>query len=378
MSKRNKKLVKILTAASLAASLAFCTPCTQLGAYAATAVTDGVMIRNDATTEAGIIGSLNEGDEVTILDVLQSGDGYAWYYIQLENGNKGYVRSDLISADDSELAAFKPEETEAPPQEEAPAEPEEETQPAEQPQEEAPVEAATAATPETEETVTTAQGYDAYSDPSANIVARFETDENGEGNWYVFNDDNGTRIKIRDLRDTEAAPAATGTPGIWRPLAIVFGILALAFAALALYLIKSIQDSRTKSSRRRTAEAVTEDADEEEDEFYFEDDEPEAAPDYEDEEEALEEESSDGSEMTAYLKEKCSCIFVNAEEVCRPFGSTKFFNIIMLGVAAGSGHLGLEKDTLLKQIEQRVPSRFLDVNLRAFQTGIEIAGQAVR
>ena len=98
MSKWNKKLVKILTAASLAASLAFCAPCTQLGAFAATSVTDGVMIRNDATTEAGIIGSLNEGDEVTILDVLQSGDGYAWYYIQLENGNKGYVRSDLISA----------------------------------------------------------------------------------------------------------------------------------------------------------------------------------------------------------------------------------------------------------------------------------------
>ena len=94
--------------------------------------------------------------------------------------------------------------------------------------------------------------------------------------------------------------------------------------------------------------------------------------------ESLKETGYDGSEMTAYLKEKCSSIFVNAEEVCRPFGSTKFFNIIMLGVAAGSGHLGLEKDTLLKQIEQRVPSRFLDVNLRAFQTGIEIAGQAVR
>ena len=94
--------------------------------------------------------------------------------------------------------------------------------------------------------------------------------------------------------------------------------------------------------------------------------------------ESLKETGYDGSEMTAYLKEKCRCIFVNAEEVCRPFGSTKFFNIIMLGVAAGSGHLGLEKDTLLKQIEQRVPSRFLDVNLRAFQTGIEIAGQAVR
>ena len=94
--------------------------------------------------------------------------------------------------------------------------------------------------------------------------------------------------------------------------------------------------------------------------------------------ESLKDTGYDGSEMTAYLKGKCSCIFVNAEDVCRPFGSTKFFNIIMLGVAAGSGHLGLEKDTLLKQIEQRVPSRFLDVNLRAFQTGIESAGQAAR
>ena len=92
--------------------------------------------------------------------------------------------------------------------------------------------------------------------------------------------------------------------------------------------------------------------------------------------ESLKETGYDGSEMKAYLQGKCDCIFVDAEEVCRPFGSTKFFNIIMLGVAAGSGHLGLEKDTLLKQIEQRVPSRFLDVNIRAFNAGIEIAGQA--
>lgn len=92
--------------------------------------------------------------------------------------------------------------------------------------------------------------------------------------------------------------------------------------------------------------------------------------------ESLKDTGYDGSEMTAYLKGKCSCIFVNAEEVCKPFGSTRFFNIIMLGVAAGSGHLGLGKETLLKQIEQRVPSRFLDVNLRAFNAGIEIAGQA--
>lgn len=94
--------------------------------------------------------------------------------------------------------------------------------------------------------------------------------------------------------------------------------------------------------------------------------------------ESLKDTGYDGSEMTAYLRQKCDCIFINAEEVCKPFGSTKFFNIIMLGVAAGSGHLGLDRETLLKQIEQRVPSRFLDVNIQAFNAGIEIAGQAAR
>ena len=63
------------------------------------AITDDVMIRNDASTEARIIGSINEGDEIIILDALQNYDGYVWYYIELENGNRGYVRSDLIDAD---------------------------------------------------------------------------------------------------------------------------------------------------------------------------------------------------------------------------------------------------------------------------------------
>ena len=92
--------------------------------------------------------------------------------------------------------------------------------------------------------------------------------------------------------------------------------------------------------------------------------------------ESLKETGYDGSEMTAYLKQKCTCIFVDAGEACRPFGSSKFFNVIMLGVAAGSGHLGLKKETLLKQIEQYVPARFLDANIRAFTAGTEIAGQA--
>ena len=91
--------------------------------------------------------------------------------------------------------------------------------------------------------------------------------------------------------------------------------------------------------------------------------------------ESLKETGYDGREMVDYLRKKCSCIFVDADEVCRPFGSTRFFNVIMLGVAAGSGQLGLKADTLLEQLKQRVPAKYLEVNTRAFLSGVEIAGQ---
>ena len=94
--------------------------------------------------------------------------------------------------------------------------------------------------------------------------------------------------------------------------------------------------------------------------------------------ESLKQTGYDGSGMVRYLRDRCDCIFINAEEVCKPFGSTRFLNIILLGVAAVSGKLGLGRETLLKQIEKNVPSRFLDVNIRAFESGMEIAGQASR
>ena len=89
--------------------------------------------------------------------------------------------------------------------------------------------------------------------------------------------------------------------------------------------------------------------------------------------ESLKESGYSGKVMAEYLERKCACIFVDAEEACKPFGSTRFFNIILLGVAAGSGHLGLRKETVLKQIEKYVPPKYLEINTRAFEAGIKIA-----
>ena len=103
MDKWDRKIKKTLLAASISILISVITAAFPMFAEAATIVSDSVMIRDDASTDAGIIGSLNEGDEVTIVDQVTDGEGYVWYYVQLENGNYGYVRSDLVSADESEL-----------------------------------------------------------------------------------------------------------------------------------------------------------------------------------------------------------------------------------------------------------------------------------
>ena len=88
--------------------------------------------------------------------------------------------------------------------------------------------------------------------------------------------------------------------------------------------------------------------------------------------ESLADTGYDGSEMTEYIKRKCSCIFVDSERVCEPFGSAKFFNIIILGIASGSSKLGIPKDILLDQIERRVPKAYVEVNKEAFEAGFNI------
>ena len=83
----------------------------------------------------------------------------------------------------------------------------------------------------------------------------------------------------------------------------------------------------------------------------------------------------DGSEMEEYLKKNVRCIFVDGEEECKKAGSAKFLNIILLGVATGSGQLGLSTETVLSETAKRVPAKFKEANIRAFQNGVEIGKQ---
>ncbi len=80
----------------------------------------------------------------------------------------------------------------------------------------------------------------------------------------------------------------------------------------------------------------------------------------------------DGKAEIEFLKSKCGCLVVNSDELCKPFGSSKFFNVAVLGAACGTGKLGLSKDTLCGEIVRIVPERFKEKNLAAFEAGYKI------
>lgn len=83
--------------------------------------------------------------------------------------------------------------------------------------------------------------------------------------------------------------------------------------------------------------------------------------------------SYDGAEAVDYLKKNVkNAIIVDAEEICREFGSSKFFNISILGVACAAGKLGLSREQILAEIEKRVPEKYLEQNIKAFQKGERI------
>ena len=91
--------------------------------------------------------------------------------------------------------------------------------------------------------------------------------------------------------------------------------------------------------------------------------------------ESLHETGYDGREMIAYLKEKCNVLVVDSEQLCAQFGSNKYLNVLLLGVAAGSGALGISTEAIQKEIEARVPEKFVENNRLAFECGYAYANQ---
>ena len=307
-----------LTAAAVALAAAFILAV--MPAAAATINATDVTIRNtaeDKSDYSNAIGVLNEGDQVTVLSRTTDASGIEWFYIELENGNKGYVKAQWVSND----GAGVPEEESAPAQEAAEqeaAEPETDEQEVDEEDiideedlldDDWTEEDTAAGTPASENDAAAAaedsvaedqdtpavdngQAYDPYTDPNAQYVINYMTEEDGTGAWYVYNYDTDKRIRMGDLEKLSdaqnAAQKSAASAGRWRTIACILLILLIALLVF-LYIVlrrNSGGPAPSRRNRRQTRAARDDDDDDDEDEDMSEwededdssSDEDEAAP----------------------------------------------------------------------------------------------------
>ena len=81
----------------------------------------------------------------------------------------------------------------------------------------------------------------------------------------------------------------------------------------------------------------------------------------------------DGKEMIEFLKKTvANLVILNADKLCEDLGSSKFFNVAVLGVAKGADFLPFTEEALIETIETSVKANFIEVNKKAFLHGVEV------
>jgi len=76
--------------------------------------------------------------------------------------------------------------------------------------------------------------------------------------------------------------------------------------------------------------------------------------------------SYDAAQMIDYLKANVEHLtIVDADKAAEDLGSAKTLNVVLLGAALRSGELGLSEEDLEKAVREKVPEKFLALNLKA-------------
>lgn len=82
--------------------------------------------------------------------------------------------------------------------------------------------------------------------------------------------------------------------------------------------------------------------------------------------------SYDGSEMIDYLsRNQKKLVLVDGEKICAACGSSKVLNIALLGAACASGGLSFSLENFAEAIRQRLPQKFVSMNLKALELGAQ-------
>ena len=75
----------------------------------------------------------------------------------------------------------------------------------------------------------------------------------------------------------------------------------------------------------------------------------------------------DSKAMLDYLSNKVDNIkIIDTDKALSDLGSAKVLNVLLLGAAVRSGELGITPEEMIETIKTKVPPKFLDLNLKAF------------
>lgn len=72
------------------------------------------------------------------------------------------------------------------------------------------------------------------------------------------------------------------------------------------------------------------------------------------------------------MKQFCQNVYsVDATTIAKDLGASIVANIVLLGAAIAKGSIPISSETVIEEIKNTVPERFIDLNVQAFQAGIK-------
>ena len=82
----------------------------------------------------------------------------------------------------------------------------------------------------------------------------------------------------------------------------------------------------------------------------------------------------DGQEALTYLQKKAKNLYIiDGDAICEEAGSSKVLNVVLLGVALGSGVLDIRLEEMKEEIKKHVKPQFVEMNIKALELGANVS-----
>lgn len=238
INSRFNRIRGMAAAAALAAVVAAAVPTAMLPVLAATGTVTGtdINVRSSASSDSSKVGTVTSGDTLEVGETETDASGATWYQVTLSDGTTGYVRGDFLTVDDTETETTDEEGTDAA---DAADTTDAEASDAEGETDEAAAEAAAAAEEDT-------GGYQIVLAP----------DENGANTYYLYDNNEGKRMKISDIQqledDVTTANAKASAANRKFTVVLIAAIVAVIVLVIAVIILAiRLKDALENGRRER-------------------------------------------------------------------------------------------------------------------------------